>query len=290
MKNATRPVLILLFGIAFPVFIHAQEISTFNAYVDSDICARLMLGPINASRVECSQQTYKDGSNPVLVNLNNNALFGVNKQKMIDKLVGTLAEVSGEVKVKDGWIKLKEVKPIEAASIPQGDASRRLLDVRAYKAPNGPKVFEAIRRELAIMPYITEFDFISFTMVGNDVILTGWTVRSSNRGTAENLVKNIEGVERVINNIEILPMGRTDMQIRAGARAVLQRFLSRYFWGSGSDIKIIVKNGNIILLGNVATQSDSDMANIQCRSVPLSYHVFNLLRVNSPQSDEEKKG
>jgi hyperosmotically inducible protein len=279
-------ILVLLFGGAL---VHAEEISTFNAYVDSDICARLMLGPINASRIECSQKTHKDGSNPVLVNLSNNALFGVDKQKMINKLVGTLAEVSGEVKVKDGRMKLKEVKPIEAGSIPQGDPSRKLLDVRTYRTPNGPRVFEAIRHELAMMPYITEFDFISFTMVGSDVLLTGWTVRSSNRSTAENLVRNVEGVERVINNIEILPLGRTDMQLRAGARAALQRFLSRYFWGSGSDIKIIVKNGNIILLGTVATQSDSDTASIQCRSLPFSFHVFNMLRVSGAEN-EQKKG
>jgi hyperosmotically inducible periplasmic protein len=116
-------------------------------------------------------------------------------------------------------------------------------------------------------------------MVGYDVILTGWTVRITNRGEAFNRVKSIEGVENIVNNIEVLPMGRMDMQIRSGARAALQRFLSRYFWGSGSDIKIVVKNGDIILLGTVATQADSDTANIQCRSVPGAFTVFNMLRV-----------
>jgi osmotically-inducible protein OsmY len=55
--------------------------------------------------------------------------------------------------------------------------------------------------------------------------------------------------------------------------------LSRYFWGSGSDIKIVVKNGKIILLGRVATKADSDIANIQCNAVPNAFHVFNLLKV-----------
>jgi osmotically-inducible protein OsmY len=58
--------------------------------------------------------------------------------------------------------------------------------------------------------------------------------------------------------------------------------LGRYFWGSGSDIKIIVKHGQIILLGSVATQADSDIANIQCNTVPSAFHVFNLLRVQEP--------
>jgi osmotically-inducible protein OsmY len=101
----------------------------------------------------------------------------------------------------------------------------------------------------------------------------------TNRSTAENLVKNIEGVETITNNIEVLPLGSMDMQVRAGARAALARHLSRYFWGSGSDIKIIVKNGQIILLGTVASKGDSDIAYIQCNSVPSAFKVFNLLRV-----------
>jgi osmotically-inducible protein OsmY len=283
MRNKITLILALLVAGGL---VQAQEVSTFNAYVDSDLCARLMLGPISPARIECSQKTHKDGASPVLVRLSNNMVFDVNKDKMISKLVGTLAEVSGEVKVKNGTVKLTEVKPIEATAIPQGDPSRRMLDVRTYKTAGGPQLFESIRHELAMMPYISQFDFISFTMAGSDVLLTGWTVRATNRSEAENRVKNLEGVGGVINNIEVLPLGRNDMQIRAATRAALQRFLSRYFWGNGSDIKIIVKNGNVILLGNVASQADSDVATIQSNAVPFVFHVFNMLRVTG----EEKKG
>jgi len=268
--------------------ITAAEISTFSAYVDSDVCAHLMLGPINSSRVECSQKTHKDGSDPVLVRLSNNTIFEVNKQKMISKLVGQLVEASGELKINDGQMKLKEVRPIESSTIPQGDPARRLLDVRTFKTTGAPKTFEKIRHELAMMPYISEFDYISFTMVGDNVILSGWTVRTTNRSYAENVVKNIEGVNRIVNNIEVLPLGSMDMQIRAGARAALQQNLSRYFWGSGSDIKIIVKNGDIILLGTVMNEGDKNIAGIQCNSVRNAFHVFNLLRVQGAES--EKKG
>jgi hyperosmotically inducible protein len=258
-----------------------KEISSFQAYVDSDICARLMLGPITEPRVQCSKTTDKDGAEPVLVRLRNNMVFTVNKQKMIRPLVGQLAEAYGEPKPKNGTMKLKEVKPLTAESIPAGDPARKLLDVRTYKSDSSAAVHEKIRHELAMMPYTSEFDFISFTLNGAEVILTGWTVRETNRSTAFNLVKNLEGVETIVNNIEVLPLGSFDMQIRAGARAALQRFLSRYFWGSGSDIKIVVKNGQIILLGTVATKADSDIATIQCNAVPGAFKVFNLLRVDS---------
>ena len=267
----------------FPGALLAGEISTFRAYVDSDICARLMLGPITSSRVECSKSTFKDGCGPVLVRLPNNMVFTPNKTKMIKDFVGQLAEVSGEAKPKNGTVKLTGVKPITEDSIPQGDPVRRLLDVRTYKVERSAKLHEKIRHELAMMPYVSEFDFISFTLNGADVILTGWTVRQTNRDTAFNIVKGIEGVETVVNNIDILPLGSFDMSIRAGARAALQRHLSRYFWGSGSDIKIVVKNGQIILLGTVTSKMDYDLANIQCNSVPNAFKVFNLLRVQGSQ-------
>ena len=258
----------------------AGEAQGFPAYIDSDLCSRLMLGPISMTRVECSQQTVKDGALPVAVRLKDNLVFEVNKHKMLKEHVGKLAEVTGEAKPNEGRMKLESVKPLEQSAIPAGDASRRLLDVRMYRTAGSDKIHEKIRHELAMMPYLAEFDYISFTTIGNDVILSGWTLRSTNRSTAANLAKDIEGVERVVNNIEVLPLGRNDMQIRAAARANLQKFLSRYFWGSGSDIKIIVKNGNIILLGTVATKADSDIAYIQCNSVRGAFKVFNMLHVN----------
>ena len=275
--------------LAFAGAITAAEISTIKAYVDTNLCSHLLLGPITTDRTECSKKTFEEGSDPVLVRLSNNMVFEINKPKMVKEFVGQLAEATGELNVKDGRIKLEGVKPLDAAAIPQGDPARKLLDVRTYRTTGGPSMYEKIRHELAMMAYISEFDFISFTLNGNDVILTGWTIRQTNRSEAQNRVKNIEGVENVVNNIEILPLGRNDMTIRAGARAALQRFLPRYFWGSGSDIKIIVKDGDIILLGAVATKEDSDIAYLQCNHVPNAFKVFNMLRV-APPSAKEKKG
>ena len=282
MTTRLLPALALL----LPAGLLAGEISVFRAYVDSDLCARLMLGPITPSRIQCSQSTVKEGSEPVVVHLRNNLVLTVNKQKMIRDLAGQLVEVSGEMKAKNGTVKLQSANVITAESVPQGDPARKLLDVRTYRTDKSAQLHEKIRHELAMMPYISEFDFISFTQSGVDVILTGWTIRSTNRSTAYNVVKDIPGVETVINNIDVLPLGSLDMQIRAAARAALQRQLSRYFWGNGSDIKIVVKNGQIILLGTVSTKADSDIAFIQCNSVSGAFKVFNLLRVQG----SEKKG
>src|SRR5947207_8411347 len=86
MKVILLTLLTLLFAAGLP----AGEISTFRAYVDSDLCARLMLGPITSSRMECSKSTFKEGSLPVLVRLSNNMVFTPNKEKMLKDLVGQL--------------------------------------------------------------------------------------------------------------------------------------------------------------------------------------------------------
>jgi len=260
----------------------AAEISTLQSYVDTDLCSHLLIGQISTERMDCSKSTLKDGSEPVLVRLSNNMVFSVNKPKMIKEYVGQFATATGELKVKDNKIKLQDVKPLDVSSLPSGDPTRKLLDVRTHKAVD-PGLYEKVRHELAMMPYLTVYDFLSFSLNEREVILTGWTVRITNRSEAYNHVKDIEGVETVINNIDVLPLGSFDMEIRASARAALQRHLSRYFWGSGSDIKIIVKNGTIILLGNVTSKTDSDIANIQCNGVRNAFKVINMLRVTPPQ-------
>jgi len=280
MKSALLPPIVLLLSGT----LSAEEVSTFRAYVDSDLCARIMLGPITPSRIECSQSTVKDGAEPVLVWLRDNMVLSVNKTKMISPLTGQLAEVTAEIKTKNGTAKLQAAKPITPDSIPQDDPARKLFDPRSYRADRDTQLHEKIRHELAMMPYISVFDFISFTQSGPNVILTGWTIRDTNRSTAYNVVKDIKGVETVVNNIDILPVGPFDMQIRAAARTALQGRLSRYFWGSGSDIKIVVKNGKIILLGTVATKEDSDIAFIQCSSVSGAFKVFNRLQVRGIQN------
>jgi hypothetical protein len=58
---------------------------------------------------------------------------------------------------------------------------------------------------------------------------------------------------------------------------------------SGSDIKIVVKDGKIILLGRVASKADVDIAGVQCNSVPNTFHVFNLLKV-APSAEQKKQG
>ena len=157
---------------------------SFPAYVDSDLCARLMLGPITTQRVDCSVKTYKDGSNPVLVRLDDNTIFSVNKEKMVKDYVGGFGEASGDIKVKSGTMKLKGFTPIERSQIPEGPATK-LLDVRTYQAKGSAQLHEKVRHELAMIAYITTFDFIRRNSAPGSVVVCDYVLKDVLEGKSQ---------------------------------------------------------------------------------------------------------
>src|SRR3954451_3555143 len=136
MQTIMRFAFLLALAATLSGVIIAAEISTLQAYVDTDLCSHLLIGPITSDRTECSKTSLKEGSDPVLVRLSNNMVFFVNKPKMIKEYVGQFATATGELKIKDNRIKLQGVEPLEASSIPAGDSGRKLLDARTHKAPD----------------------------------------------------------------------------------------------------------------------------------------------------------
>jgi hyperosmotically inducible protein len=105
---------------------------------------------------------------------------------------------------------------------------------------------------------------------------------------AGNAVKRIEGVEKVANNIEVLPLSPSDDRIRRAAyRAIYgNSVLSQYQMRAVPPIHIIVKNGHITLEGVVAREMDKNVAGIQANGVPGAFSVTNNLVV---EQQEKKK-
>jgi hyperosmotically inducible periplasmic protein len=138
-----------------------------------------------------------------------------------------------------------------------------------------------IRKKLVTLPYYGVFDNLAYKLEGDTVILYGQTLRPSTRKDAERRVKRIEGIEQVINKIEVLPLSRFDDRIRIQAfRAIFRSgSLYRYAQGVNPAIHIIVKNGHLTLEGVVASQSDSRLAYIAARGVSDVFSVTNNLRI-----------
>ena len=108
------------------------------------------------------------------------------------------------------------------------------------------------------------------------------------KSDAENAVKRIEGVDKVVNNIEVLPTlshGRPDPPRRL-PRHLWQQVLSQYQLRAVPPIHIIVKNGHITLEGVVAREMDKNIAGIQANSVPGVFSVTNNLVVEEAEEEE----
>jgi hyperosmotically inducible protein len=143
------------------------------------------------------------------------------------------------------------------------------------------RVEREVRHELVTLPFYGVFDNLAFQVDGGTVTLLGQVSRPTLKTDAERVVKSIEGVERVINRIEVLPLSPYDDRIRlATYRAIYgNTALNRYALQAVPPIHIIVKNGNVTLEGVVANEGDKNIADIQARSVPGVFSVTNNLRV-----------
>lgn len=139
-----------------------------------------------------------------------------------------------------------------------------------------------VRHELLTLPYYGVFDNLAFTVEpGGTVRLLGQVVRPTLKNDAERAVKGVEGVERVINEIEVLPVSIDDDRIRlAVARAIYRTdALERYGFQVDPSIHIIVKRGRVTLEGVVDNQGDKTIAGMKAREVGGVFEVTNSLRV-----------
>ena len=151
--------------------------------------------------------------------------------------------------------------------------------------PGGEKgqerLVREVRHELVMLPYYGVFDNLAYKVNGYEVTLLGQVTRPTLKSDAERVVRNIEGGERVTNQIEVLPTSPNDDRIRLSAyRAIYnQSTLTRYELRAVPPIHIIVKNGHITLEGVVANEMDKNIAGITAKGVPSVFSVTNNLRV-----------
>jgi hyperosmotically inducible protein len=178
------------------------------------------------------------------------------------------------------------------------------------------RIAKEVQKRLASLTNYSVFDWITFGFHGKTVVLKGFASRPTLKSSAAKVLKNIEGVESVDNQIEVLPVSNNDDRIRAAVynRIYTQASLRKYNANQGSvaqamgpggrsvammaggitndpprgfhAIHIIVKNGNVTLYGVVNNQSDAAIAYMQANSTPGVFSVDNDLIVpGAPKSE-----
>jgi hyperosmotically inducible protein len=156
---------------------------------------------------------------------------------------------------------------------------------QASQTPVPPQAEERIQREvrhqLLLLPYLTVFDNLAYRVQGYNVALIGQVTRPVLKSDAENVVKHIEGVEKVDNQIEVLPTSPMDDGLRRRLFVAIYGYpsLEKYAMPVIKPIRIIVKNGHVALEGVVDSEADKNTAGIRANSVPGIFSVTNNLQV-----------
>jgi len=146
------------------------------------------------------------------------------------------------------------------------------------------RISKEVRHELLLLPFYGVFDNLAYQVQSDGtVVLQGQVVRPTTKSDAENVVKHVEGVEKVVNNIDVLPVSPNDDRVRRDIyRAIYgNSVLNQYALRAVPTIHIIVKNGNVTLEGAVARQMDKQVAEVQAKSVPGVFSVTNNLKVDN---------
>ncbi len=174
-----------------------------------------------------------------------------------------------------------------------------LTSVAAHANQTGPvdqkgldRIYKEVRHELVMLPYYGVFDNLAYKVdPDGTVTLLGQVANPVLKSDAEKAVKHIEGVEKVVNNIEVLPTSIMDDQIRRAAyRAIYgNEVLSQYQMRAVPPIHIIVKNGHITLEGVVARTMDKQIAGMQANKLPGVFSVTNNLVVEEEEKKNDKK-
>ena len=175
-----------------------------------------------------------------------------------------------------------------------------------------------VREKLERLPNYGVFDVLNYAVAEDgSVELSGFAFRDSLKKEAEAALKDVPGIRKLTNNIEDLPWGVNDDEIRAKVFLTIYRdgWLSRY--GTATDvalangvgmgprgrfgvfgplgqgnpyfpgfnpsgdygIHIMVSYGDVTLAGDVDSEADKILAELKARQVFPVKKVYNELTV-----------
>lgn len=185
-------------------------------------------------------------------------------------------------------------------------------NTNTWNQEDAQRIVQQVRHELLSLPDYGVFDSLSFGLQGRTVVLRGYASRPQLKSQAENVVKKIQGVQGVNNQIKVLPLSPNDDNIRVGVyrriygQAALRKYtgspvgfgdfgsIARAAGGITQDpprgyhaIHIIVDNGHVILTGVVNNEADANIATMQANSTPGAFSVDNELMFPGEQPKRE---
>jgi len=144
------------------------------------------------------------------------------------------------------------------------------------------KIEDQVVSTLLSLPLYGVFDNLAYELEGTNVVLSGQVLMPITKEEAGKRVARIQGIGKLTNSIEILPLSGIDDAIRLRAYRMLfgTANLYRYSLGANPLIHIIVKGGHITLEGIVSSEDDAKLALLSIRGIQDSLSQKSSLKVS----------
>ncbi len=143
-------------------------------------------------------------------------------------------------------------------------------DDRSPSPQTVSRMQKEVRHELVMLPYLDVLDNLAYKVDGYNVTLFGQVTQPALKSEAGKVVKKIEGVEKVDNQIEVLPASPFDNRLRLRLYQSIYGYppLQKYALGVLKPIRIVVTNGRVTLEGVVDSDADKTIAGMRATTVP----------------------
>ena len=160
----------------------------------------------------------------------------------------------------------------------------------AFAQRDDLQVFRDVQKQVLRYPNFTIFDSVNAQIDNGVVVLSGKVTMPYKRTAIERRVGKVEGIQKVENRIEVLPVSQFDDDLRfAIARAIYSNPAFRgYLSRVNPPIHIIVDRGRVTLEGVVNNEVDRMLVRSIASSFP-AFELKNELKTDAEVQEELEK-
>jgi hyperosmotically inducible protein len=179
--------------------------------------------------------------------------------------------------VRSLWAKEEAVE--EARKV--NDVKDVVSTLTVMRGENDQAVGEAVAAKLRRYVFFTVFDDVDVETAAGVATLTGYVTMPYKAQAMMKLASRVDGVQQVVDKLEVLPVSGFDDQIRYAA--AVRIYNDPLFWNYAIQVNppihIVVKNGRVTLTGVVISEVERRKAEQIAREVFGVLSVENKLRL-----------
>jgi hyperosmotically inducible periplasmic protein len=160
----------------------------------------------------------------------------------------------------------------------------------AFAASDNLEMFRKVEKQVLQYPHFTIFDSVNAEITGGVVRLTGKVTMPYKADDIARRIARLEGVTKVDNRIETLPVSQFDDELRFRIARAIYTSPGFHMYANqvNPPIHVIVERGRVTLEGVVLNHMDRIVANALARNF-LAFDVKNELKTEAEAKAELEK-